>query len=165
MEKSVFLLSFALLVAGCASPSGPHSAQAGADDVIIVPQAAMTEDISPPPPEEDRRFQLAQSHGAVMLNDEALLVAFTGRVMRGCYPSGETFAEVLGEDGRFYDVLRNYAVLGSWHVDHNELCFAYPERAAAGKEDSCFVVLKAGNGYDFYTKDLGEKVASTKCQD
>lgn len=97
------------------------------------------------------------------LSAKSIDSAFRGRVLRGCYPNGEAFAEYLADDGKFYDALRDNAELGGWGLTDNKLCFRYPERAAQDLPDSCFVVMRKDSAFDFYTADLSSKVASTNC--
>lgn len=114
-------------------------------------------------PEENQKAREAAIDGQ-RLRSDAIQSLLSGRILRGCYPSGEKFAERLDSDGRFYDALKNNEYLGTWEVRNAMLCFRYPDRAQQGLEDSCFAVIKTGSGYDFYSADLTEKVASTSCQ-
>lgn len=97
------------------------------------------------------------------LNSQQIKSTFEDKVLRGCYPNGDKFAEALAANGKFYDALNNNAELGQWGTKDNQLCFRYPERASQNLPDSCFVVMKDGATYNFYMPDMSSKVASTAC--
>lgn len=113
-------------------------------------------------PKENKDRREAAIEGT-RINADQIMAVFNNKVLRGCYPNGDAFAEFLDDDGKFYDGMKGNAFLGTWAARNAELCFRYPERAEQGAADSCFVVVKASNRYDFYTSDLKQKVASTLC--
>ncbi|MGV6820879.1 MAG: hypothetical protein ACWA5T_10345 [Parvularcula sp.] len=121
-----------------------------------------TEDWKDWGPEQNAKKREAAIAGTRQSASEVKSV-FAGRVLRGCYPNGQTFAEYLATDGKFYDAANNNKELGAWGMKQDLLCFRYPERAAQNLPDSCFAIFKNAAGYDFYTEDLSSKVASTTC--
>lgn len=127
-----------------------------------LPPVEDTEDWENWGPEVNKQQRAAAIEGD-RLTTEQITQAFQGRVMRGCYPNGESFAETLAEDGRFYDSQDNGRLLGTWAARNAQLCFRYPARAQAGEPDACFAVVRVANRYDFYSPDLEQKVASTGC--
>jgi hypothetical protein len=108
--------------------------------------------------EENRAAREAEIDGR-RLGDAEIDQAFRGRVLRGCYPSGDAFAEYLAEDGKFYDAANNNALLGQWGVQDDMLCFQYQSQQGA----ACFAVFAQNGTYDFYSADLSAEVASTAC--
>ena len=97
-----------------------------------------------------------------LLSSADIRRALSGQTLRGCYPNGQTFAERLASDGRFYDAASNRE-LGTWYVDDEALCFRYPERAEAGEPDQCFAVSREGSDLFFYARDFSAIVAATRC--
>ncbi|WOI52328.1 hypothetical protein [Parvularcula sp. LCG005] len=113
-------------------------------------------------PEENQARREAAIEGR-RLTTTQIDSAFRGRVMRGCYPNGEQFAEFLDTDGRFYNAADNNAFLGQWGVSEDRLCFKYPATADRAEINSCVAVFQTARGFDFYDADLTDKVASTNC--
>ena len=113
-------------------------------------------------PEENQRAREAAIPGKKMTTAK-IDTAFRGRILRGCYPNGERFAENLAPDGRFYDVANSNAYLGQWEVAADKLCFHYPAANGQAATSACFFVFQTGTGFDFYTGDLTDKVATTTC--
>ena len=91
---------------------------------------------------------------------DALRRRLAGQVLEGCYPDGQTFAERLAADGKFYEAsgTGNGQQLGVWGFQEDMLCFQYE-----GQEASCFVATVADGQLHFYTPDLRRYVASTRC--
>ncbi|MEM9839329.1 MAG: hypothetical protein AAF830_09265 [Pseudomonadota bacterium] len=80
-----------------------------------------------------------------------------GRVLSGCYPNGDTFSEILGEDGVVRDP-RSGDALAQYQIRADQLCFAYPNRPPA-----CYTVSSDRRGLYFYRAGGFGLVASTSC--
>ncbi|MEM6648781.1 MAG: hypothetical protein AAF603_00865 [Pseudomonadota bacterium] len=153
-NAAVLMIAPALLFACVSRDQG----QLPIEPQDISPVEAVKED-----PLGEGKQQKAVALGGKLLTTQDIEEAFRGRILRGCYPNGESFAQTLVEDGRFYDVNQNNRFMGTWAGRNAQLCFRYEERVQAGEPDVCFAVLKVQNEYDFYTSDLNRKVASTRC--
>ncbi len=159
MTHSFLTVGAALLLLTACVQRAPTLPDLPQDQRPVVEKAKDWEDWGP---EQNKKKREAALEGN-RLTTEQITAAFKGRVLRGCYPNGEAFAETLAEDGQFYDAMNNNQRLGTWAARNAQLCFRYPERAQQGQSDACFAVLKAGSRYDFYSPDLSQKVASTAC--
>ena len=152
-----------MTLAACSSaPSLPPADQ----ESFPEPQASRDwedwgENRSDAPPTRGGTGQRVQVIGT-LLSDAEIRRALSGQTLRGCYPNGETFAERLARDGRFYDAETNQE-LGTWYVEDEALCFRYPDRAQQGQPDQCFPVSREGNDLFFYTRDFSGIVAATRC--
>lgn len=156
--QSVLILGLVLGLGACASPSPSLPPLPDAERPPIKP----SEDWKDWGPEENKKARESEIKG-MRLDTAAITQTFRGKVLRGCYPNGERFAETLSSDGKFSDAANKNAPLGTWSVTNAQLCFRYPDRAAQGAPDSCFAVVRRGDFYDFYTVDLRQRVASTEC--
>ncbi len=148
MTRPIWTLLLCTLLAACAqrTPTLPD-----------VPAEQRAERIETPDwegwgPEENAKIP------GTRLTTEAIASALQGRVLRGCYPSGEKFAELLADDGRFYDALKDNTYLGDYAIRNDQLCFAYPNG-----QTSCFAVVRNGAQYDFYSASSQTLAASTAC--
>ncbi|WP_051881504.1 hypothetical protein [Parvularcula oceani] len=98
----------------------------------------------------------------VILDGDEIRAALAGTTLQGCYPNGQTFAERLAADGRFFDAADD-RLLGQWSVSEDTLCFSYAEAQQAGAADSCFAVSRLDDDLHFYAPDYSTYVASTRC--
>lgn len=80
-----------------------------------------------------------------------------GRVLSGCYPNGDTFSEILGDDGVVRDP-RSGEPLAQYQIQADRLCFSYPNRQPA-----CYTVSSDRRGLYFYRSGGFGLVASTAC--
>lgn len=159
--RKLVLLSLVAALAACAS---------GAPDIPIASDQRTAEDGPLDQvrdwddwgPDENRRAR-EQGIAGNRLDTAEIRALLMGRVLRGCYPNGQRFAEALNNNGVFYDANDNNRELGTYTIEKDQLCFRYPERARQGAPDSCFVVFKRGQDLDFYSPDLRAKAASTDC--
>ncbi|MEM9989692.1 MAG: hypothetical protein AAF723_09265 [Pseudomonadota bacterium] len=150
-NAAVLMIAPALLFACVSRDQG----QLPIEPQDISPVEAVKED-----PLREGHQQKAAALGGKLLTTQDIEKAFRGRILRGCYPNGDSFAQTLAEDGRFYDVNVSHAYQGLWMVRDAQICFDYNE---PDPSESCFAVLKVDRIYDFYTTDLNMKVASTRC--
>ncbi|MEM1380869.1 MAG: hypothetical protein AAGH41_09615 [Pseudomonadota bacterium] len=91
------------------------------------------------------------------MSGDAIKARLTGRVLSGCYASGNAFSEILGNDGvvrapQTGDPLAKYQIQG------DKLCFAYPSQS-----QQCYTVSADPKGLYFYTAGGFDLVAATAC--
>ena len=139
--------SLALVVVGCVGGNPPPI------DPSTLPPVQKTENWQGWGPEEN----LAARVEGRPLSGDQVRSRIVGRVVSGCYPNGDRFSEILGDDGVVRDP-RSGEALARYQVQGNRLCFAYPNRQPA-----CYTVSSDARGLYFYRAGGTSLVASTAC--
>ncbi|GGY49288.1 hypothetical protein [Parvularcula lutaonensis] len=117
-----------------------------------------------PPVEETKDWEdwgkeenIARRVEGVPLSGNAITARLVGTELTGCYPSGESFAERLTENG---DVVEpgTGRLLAKYKVQNDYLCFQYPNQQPA-----CYTVTDKGGTLYFYTAGGYRLVAASTC--
>lgn len=85
--------------------------------------------------------------GLVWMNGKSIGEAFSGKTLKGLYPNGNLWVEVIHADSRtdYREGAKHWN--GNWWVTDKEFCFAYPPPGVGG----CFRVTKiSANCYELY---------------
>ena len=170
MIKQLMIATGLLALAACASEPSypPNDGPVPTRDPNTPPPGGYPED-RPTPKPSDPSGSGQQGDGATQkpnegqrLSNNRIREEFSNKSYYGCYNNGQntTFAERTTSDGNVLDLDQDGVVTGRWEARSDRLCFIYPNQDANA---NCFVVTKAGSGYNFYTGDPGQLVASTNC--
>lgn len=100
---------------------------------------------------------LARRVEGTPLTGEAITARLVGGTLSGCYPSGETFAERLTDNGQVLEAGTG-RLLAKYQIQNDYLCFAYPNQQPA-----CYTVTEKAGVLYFYTAGGFRLVAASTC--
>ncbi len=116
--------------------------------------------------DSDTRDSDAPDLSALFLDEQALLRAFTGAEMEGCYPDGSIWALRTAATGAFHDLLRQGAPrVGDWWVEDSAICYAYSGAHGHFPGTWCWNVIRQNGELYFLFPDTQAVGGATDCVD